>query len=75
MDYCLQPHGNYLATAGADNIARVWNVNTGREIARIRHDDILWAVALALMEGTWQQQVGLELLMYGRLPVNKKLHE
>ncbi len=34
----FSPKGKYLATAGRDHTARVWDVSNGREIARMPHD-------------------------------------
>ncbi len=43
----LSPDGRLLATASADRTARVWEVPTGRERARITHDGPLYEVALS----------------------------
>ncbi|NET15917.1 MAG: WD40 repeat domain-containing protein [Okeania sp. SIO1H6] len=32
------PNSNYVATTGADNTARIWNISTGAEIFRLKHD-------------------------------------
>jgi WD40 repeat protein len=37
--------GRYLATAGEDSTARVWDANTGRQIARLAHEHVALTVA------------------------------
>jgi WD40 repeat protein/energy-coupling factor transporter ATP-binding protein EcfA2 len=39
QDVALTADGQYLATAGADNIARVWETATRREVARISDEE------------------------------------
>ncbi len=43
----LSPDGRLLATASADRTARVWEVPTGRERARITHEGAVYKVALS----------------------------
>jgi WD40 repeat protein len=39
----FSPDGRYLATAGGDRTARVWEVSSGREITRIHHGRELYS--------------------------------
>lgn len=57
----FSPDGRYLATAGQDRTARIWEVRTGRELARWAHGDAVYDVqfspkfeylASASMDGT-----------------------
>ena len=44
----FSPDGKYLATASTEDCtAKVWDVTSGQEIARMPHKDILWAVAFS----------------------------
>ena len=36
-DIAFSPDGNYLATAGRDGTARIWDLRTGRERIRLKH--------------------------------------
>jgi WD40 repeat protein len=38
------PDGLYLATANGDYTARLWESTTGREIFRMTHPQLVWAV-------------------------------
>lgn len=40
----------YIVTASNDKTARLWNVITGREVAKMIHGDVLWFPHLVLME-------------------------
>jgi RNA polymerase sigma factor (sigma-70 family) len=37
--------GKLLASAGMDNTARLWDVATGKEVRRFRHDALAWMVS------------------------------
>ncbi len=43
----FSPDGEYLATASYDRNARVWEAQSGEEVARIKHDGILRGVAIS----------------------------
>jgi tetratricopeptide (TPR) repeat protein len=43
----FSPDGQYLATASEDNTARISQVRTGKEVARINHEDRVYAVAFS----------------------------
>jgi WD40 repeat protein len=46
-DVAISPDGRYLATAGFDNIARVWkdwNTDKPKEISRVIHEDLVYSV-------------------------------
>ena len=41
--FAFHPTGNYLATAGADGVARVWDTQTGKEVRTLRgHSGPVW---------------------------------
>ena len=35
----FSPDGKWLSSLGRDNVSRVWEAGTGREVARISHED------------------------------------
>lgn len=45
-DIAFSPDGEYLATS-ADETARVWDVTSGQEVARITHDQDLQSIAFS----------------------------
>jgi WD40 repeat protein len=47
----FSPDGKYVATAGGEAIARVWDIATGRQIARLPHQDIVEDVAFVAPPG------------------------
>jgi len=73
-DVKFSSDGRYLATAGRDSTARVWNLETGREVVRLEHGANVNAVAFspedsilgtASWDGTarlWELPSGRELL-------------
>ncbi|MCP4599555.1 MAG: hypothetical protein GY847_03280 [Proteobacteria bacterium] len=46
-DVMFSPDGRYIATGSSDYTARVWEVVTGQEIARVQHDFIVRRVAFS----------------------------
>ena len=70
----LSPDANYLASAGRDGTARVWNLTTGQELVRLTHGAPVEAVAFSRdggslstgsFDGTarlWELPSGRELL-------------
>lgn len=70
----LSPDGNYLASAGRDGTARVWNLTTRQELIRLTHGGPVEAVAFSRdgatlstgsFDGTarlWELPSGRELL-------------
>lgn len=44
-DVAFSPDSKYLATASSDNTARIWEVNSGYEFARLSHKDGVNALA------------------------------
>ena len=45
LSFC--PSGNCLATASLDGTARIWDVFSGKEQARMAHDSGIWSVAFS----------------------------
>jgi WD40 repeat protein len=43
----FSPDGKTLASAGSDRYARLWNVASGQEFAKLRHPKRLWDVAFS----------------------------
>jgi WD40 repeat protein len=46
-DVALSPQGQYLATGGRDGTARVWNLETGQELVRLKHGTPVGSVAFS----------------------------
>jgi WD40 repeat protein len=43
----FSPNGKYLVTNGRYNTALVWEVTSGREVARLKHRTVVWNVAFS----------------------------
>jgi WD40 repeat protein len=43
----FSPNGYYLATAGLDTTARVWEIRSGLEVSRVNHEDIVGEIAFS----------------------------
>lgn len=43
----FSPDGHYLATAGVDSIAKIWEVKTGLLVCSVSHEDIIVALAFS----------------------------
>jgi WD40 repeat protein len=55
----FSPDGKWVASASEDKTARVWEAATGREVARMTHDDYVYAVAFSPVErGKWVVSAG-----------------
>jgi hypothetical protein len=49
----FSPDGRLLATGGADDTARVWEVASGKEHARLTHDASVWGVVFSRTGTCW----------------------
>jgi WD40 repeat protein len=43
----FSPNGEYLAIAGLDSIARIWQVKTGVQVCSVSHEDIITAISFS----------------------------
>ena len=43
----FSPDGKYVVSGGGDNTPRVWETDTGEEVARLYHDNWLYSVAFS----------------------------
>ncbi len=44
----FSPNGQYLAAAGLDSVARIWQVKTGVQVCSVSHEDIITAISFSL---------------------------
>lgn len=74
MSVRFSPDGKWIATASADNRARIWDAESQRELAHVDHRGIVWSIAFAAdgmavastsSDGTariWEPTTGREML-------------
>jgi WD40 repeat protein/serine/threonine protein kinase len=51
LTVAFSPDGKTVLTGSSDNTARLWEIKTGKELHRFRHQDWIWSVAFTL-DGT-----------------------
>ncbi len=47
MAIAFSPDGQYLATAGLDLTAKVWEISSGLQVLQVSHEDIVMAIAFS----------------------------
>lgn len=63
----FSPDDNYVVSGSLDNTARVWEVASKKEVAKMAHDNIVTSVAFSpdgkyVVSGSWDQTV--RILVY-----------
>lgn len=77
LEVTFSPNGKYLVTNGRYNTALVWEVTSGREVARLKHRTVVWNVAFSadgkyLVTKDWSGMNRMWETSSGREVVNSK---